>query len=102
VAGCQLGRGRMTRMPLGQGEFSRLAAAGSSGDGLGGLVRQRQLAWIQRTGRLLVVSGRIGTSRTLSHGRQLNRNAKDRLHRYRTEGEEKSLKICVCRISTVY
>jgi hypothetical protein len=33
-------------MSLGTREFSRLAAAGSSDDGLGGLVRPSQLAWI--------------------------------------------------------
>jgi hypothetical protein len=39
----------MTIMLLGKGEFSRLAAAGSSYDGfVGGLVRRSQLAWIGR------------------------------------------------------
>jgi hypothetical protein len=46
---------------------------------------------IWSTGRFLV-SGRIGTSRTLSHGRQLSQNEKDRLRRYSTEGKEKVLK----------
>ena len=42
---------------------------------------------IRRTGRFLASVG-IRASRTLGHGRQLSRSEKNRVRRYRTEGEE--------------